>query len=137
MAIMGRSAGGQLAVLSGYENEFITFKAVVDYYGSINLTHGYYNPPFPDPINTRAVLENFLGGNPDQLPNLYKQASPINYVKPNLPPTLLIYAHRDHIVQSTAGKKMAQKLLKSGNCAIFLEIDWADCMLLIVFFWYQ
>ena len=134
MAIMGRSAGGHLALLSGYENDFITFQGVVDYYGPINLTHAYRNPPFPDPIDTRAVLRDFLGGNPDQLPDLYKQASPINHVKPDLPPTLLIYPQRDHIVQVTAGKKMAQKLLKSGNCAIFLEIDWADHAFDNVFF---
>ena len=134
MAIMGRSAGGQLAAISGYDNDFISFKAVVDYYGSINLTHGYYNPSFPDPINTRAVLESYLGDNPDNLPNLYKQASPINYVQDNLPATLLIYAKRDHIVQAIAGAKMAYKLTESGNCVVFLEIDWADHAFDSVFF---
>ena len=134
MAIMGRSAGGQLALLSGYENDFIKFKAVVDYYGSINLTHGYKYPPSPDPINTREVLESYLGDNPDNLPDLYQQASPINYVKANLPPTLLIYARRDHIVKASAGERMAYKLNDSGNCAIFLAIDWADHAFDTVFF---
>lgn len=134
MAIMGRSAGAQLALLSGYENDVINFKAVVDYYGSINLTHGYQYPPVPDPINTRKVLESYLGDNPDNLPDLYKQASPINHVKVNLPPTLLIYAKRDHIVKAKAGAKMAQKLTDAGNCAVFLAIDWADHAFDTVFF---
>ena len=134
MVIMGRSAGGQLAALTGYDNDIIAFKAVVDYYGPINLTHAYRNLPIPDPIDTRTILEEYLGDNPDKLPELYKQASPINYVQPNLPPTLLIYAHRDHIVQPTAGAKMAHKLTQAGNCAIFLEIDWADHAFDTVFF---
>lgn len=134
MAIMGRSAGAQLALLSGYENDVINFKAVVDYYGSINLTHGYNHPPFPDPINTRKVLESYLGDNPNNLPDLYKQASPINHVKANLPPTLLIYAKRDHIVKAKAGAKMAQTLTDARNCAVFLSIDWADHAFDTVFF---
>ena len=134
MAIMGRSAGGQLALLSGYQNDVIKFKAVVDYYSPINLPHAYRYLPFPDPINTRAILESYIGDNPDNLPDLYQQASPINYVKKNLPPTLLIYPQRDHIVQAAAGRKMAQKLTDSGNCAIFLEINWADHAFDTVFF---
>lgn len=64
LAIMGRSAGGHLAKLTAYQPDAIPFRAVVSYYGPSNLTEGYNEPPFPNPINTRAILHDFLAGAP-------------------------------------------------------------------------
>ncbi|MUG98179.1 alpha/beta hydrolase fold domain-containing protein [Scytonema sp. UIC 10036] len=126
IALMGRSAGGHLALLAAYQPDAIPVRAVVNYYGPVNLTKGYYDPPFPDPINTRAVLNAFLGGTPEELGELYQQASPINYVKPNLPPSLLVYAGQDHLVKPKFGRQLYEKLRAEGNDAIWLEIPWAE-----------
>ena len=80
IAVLGRSAGGHLALLAARQND-INLKGVIAYYSPINLPEAYRKPPVPDPINTRQVLQDFLGGSPDELPDLYQQASPINYVK--------------------------------------------------------
>ena len=136
VAIMGRSAGSQLAMLTGYQNDdrIIKFKAVIGYYGPIDLTHAYNYLPDPDPIDTRAVLLDYLGDNPANLPEAYKKASPINHVKGDLPPSLLIYASRDHIVQPEAGRKMTRKLREYNNKVVYLEIPWADHAFDTVFF---
>ncbi|OKH33018.1 esterase [[Phormidium ambiguum] IAM M-71] len=126
IALLGRSAGAHLAMLAAYQPDAIPVKAVVNYYGPVNLTKGYYDPPFPNPINTRNVLENFLGGTPEELPELYQKASPINYVKPNLPPTLLVYAGRDHLVKPKFGRQLYEQLKTSGNQVLWLEIPWAE-----------
>ncbi len=134
ISIMGRSAGGHLATLAAYQQNAIAFRSVVSYYGASNLTAGYYDPPVPNPINTRTVLKNFLGGTPEEVPELYRQASPINYPRPNLPPTLLVYGHRDHLVQVKFGRQLYDKLRATNNAAIFLEIPWAEHAFDIVFF---
>jgi acetyl esterase/lipase len=134
IAIMGRSAGGHLAMLTAYQQNIMSFQAVISYYSPVNLTQGYYDLPVPDPIDIRTVLENFLGGTPQELPELYQQASPINYIKPNLPPSLLIYAGRDHLVQGKFGRKIYDKLKTTKNPAIFLEIPWAEHAFDAVFF---
>ena len=126
MAVMGRSAGGHLATLAAYQQDAIPFRAVVNYYGPVNLTQGYYDPPFPNPIDTQTVLENFLGGTPKELPELYQKASPINYLRPNLPPSLLVYAGRDHLVQAKFGRQLYNKLKATENLAVRLEIPWAE-----------
>ena len=126
IAIMGRSAGGHLATLAAYEQGAMPFRAVVSYYAPSNLLEGFYNPPVPDPINTNAVLRDFLGGTPDEFLELYKTASPKNYVRPDLPPSLLIYAGRDHVVQPKFGRILYNQLQATGNRAIFLEIPWAE-----------
>ena len=134
MAIMGRSAGGHLAHLAAYKQDAIPFKAVVNYYAPVDLTEGYYDPPVPDPIGIHGVLENFLGGTPKEQPELYQQASPINYLRPDLPPSLLIYAGRDHLVQAKFGRGLYDKLRASDNTAVYLEIPWAEHAFDAVFF---
>lgn len=162
VVLMGRSAGAHLAMLAAYDTpkpNTPIIRAVVNYYGPVDLTAGYYDPPNPDPINSRSILRDFLGGTPDQVGELYKAASPITYVdryldkygdksvqkpvnnsvnKPtqnglsqtlpqgSLPPSLLIYGGKDHIVMAKFGKALAEKLVASGNQAMFLEIPWAD-----------
>ena len=133
MAIMGRSAGGHLASLAAYQ-DVISWQAVISYYGPTNLTEGYYDLPSPDPIDIQDVLENFLGGTPEELPELYQQASPINYIKPNLPPSLLVYPGRDRLVQAKFGRELYDKLITNDNTAILLEIPWAEHAFDAVFF---
>ena len=134
IAIMGRSAGGHLATLAAYQQNIISFRAVISYYSPVDLTEGYYDVPVPDPIDIQTVLENFLGGTPQELPELYQQACPINYVKSNLPPSLLIYAGRDHLVQGKFGRKIYNKLKATDNPAVLLEIPWAEHAFDAVFF---
>ncbi|MEG4485625.1 alpha/beta hydrolase [Microcoleus sp. D2_18a_B4] len=134
IALMGRSAGAHLAMLTAYDSSVLPVRAVVNYYGPNDLIRGYNDPPFPDAINVRAVLRAFLGGTPDELNELYRRASPINYIKPNLPPSLLVYAGRDHIVQPKFGRSLYQRLRATGDSlrdsfasrAILLEIPWAE-----------
>ena len=123
---MGRSAGGHLATLAAYQQNAFPFRAVVSYYGAVNLIGSYYDPPVPNPIDTQTVLENFLGGTPKEFPELYQQASPINYLRPNLPPSLLVYASRDHLVQAKFGRQLYNKLKSTDNRAVWLEIPWAE-----------
>lgn len=127
LALLGRSAGAQLAAIAAYQQpQIIPIRAVVNYYGPVNLTTGYENPPVPDPIDTRAVLRAFLGGTPNQVPDLYRLASPINYVRPDLPATLLVYAGRDHVVQAKYGYNLYRQLQATDNQAVWLEVPWSE-----------
>ena len=124
LAIMGRSAGGHLAKLAAYQPDAIPVRAVVSYYGPTNLIEGYNEPPFPNPINSQALLSDFLGGSAQQVPEVYQAASPFTYVRPNLPPSLLVYAQNDHVVQAKFGDRMYQKLRSVDNSTVFLNIPW-------------
>jgi acetyl esterase/lipase len=133
VAVIGRSAGAQLAMLAAYAPTPFPIRAVVDYYGPVDLTAGYYDPPTPDPIESKSVLRDFLGGTPQQFAELYRQASPLNTVKPDLPASLLIYGGKDHIIEAKFGKRLAQNLNAQGNRAVFIEIPWADHAFDVVF----
>ena len=124
MALMGRSAGSQLAMVAGLQDPGVS--AVISYYGPVNLTQGWREPPRPDPIGSRDVLETYLGGTPDQLPEEYRSASPISYVSPRAPRTLLIYGSRDHIVQPRYGRQLHDALVAAGASSELIEIPWGD-----------
>lgn len=127
LAIVGWSAGAHLALLAAYQPpEFAPFRAVVSYYGPIDLIAGYEDPPRPDPIHTRSILEAFLGGTPAQQPERYRAASPITQVRPGLPPTLLIYGSRDHIVKAQFGQALADRLHETGNTVCWISLPWAE-----------
>jgi acetyl esterase/lipase len=126
IALLGRSAGAHLAMLAAYRPDAPRIRAVVNYYGPVNLTKGYYDLPHPDPIDVRAVLKAFLGGSPDELPELYRQASPISYVSQPQPPSLLVYGGQDHIIQAKFGRTLGDRLQAVGSQVIFLEIPWAE-----------
>lgn len=129
MALVGWSAGAHLSMLAGFQGE-PGVKSIVDFYGPVDLAVGYENPPVPDPLDVQQVLRAFLGGPPSELPEAYAEASPITYVKSALPNTLpsmlLVYGGRDHIVEAKYGQALYERLLKSGNTAVWVRIPWAE-----------
>ena len=125
MALVGRSSGAQLALVTAYTGGD-QFAAVVSLYGPTDLAEGWRTPPSPDPLPVRPVLEALLGGTPADVPQLYEAASPVTYATGQVPPTLLIYGARDHIVESRFGRELHSRLQASGASSIFLEVPWAD-----------
>lgn len=133
IALLGRSAGAHLAMLAAYRPDAAPIRAVVNYYGPVDLIRGYDDLPHPDPINVRAVLKTFLGGSPQELPALYQLASPISYATQPLPPTLLVYGSRDSVVQAKFGQYLYERLQAIGSRAVLLEIPWAQHSFDVVF----
>lgn len=123
---MGRSAGAHLAMLASYTSDTIPWRAVVNYYGPVDLKKGYTDLPFPDPLDIRAVLQDFLGGTPAEVPKQYEIASPWHYIRPNLPPSLLVYARRDRLVKAQFGRDLYENLQRHNNRVILLEIPWSE-----------
>jgi acetyl esterase/lipase len=126
VALVGRSAGAQLAMMAAYDGPGPELAGVISYYGPVDLADGYRHPPSPDPIDVRGIEEAFLGGSPDQRPDRYRDASPIFRVSSAAPPTLLIYGRRDHVVLSRYGAMLDARLRSARATSIFLEIPWAE-----------
>jgi acetyl esterase/lipase len=126
VAMIGRSAGGQLALMAAYDAPALPIKAVVNLYGPTDLEDGYRRPPRPDPFDVRELEEALLGGSPDQVPQQYRDASPITHVSSASPPTLSIYGSRDHIVHPRYGTILHERLRQAGVKSVLLEIPWAE-----------
>jgi acetyl esterase/lipase len=126
VAMIGRSAGAHLALMAAYDSPAVPIRAVVNLYGPTDLEDGYRRPPRPDPFDVRAIEEALLGGTPDQVPQQYRDASPITHVSTASPPTLSIYGSRDHIVHPRYGTMLHERLRRAGVKSVLLEIPWAE-----------
>ena len=141
IALMGRSSGGHLAMMAAYDStRGVPVRAVVDYYGPVNLAGGYASPPRPDPLDVRAVLRAFLGGTPAEVPERYRDASPITLVQRaaaagrTLPPTLIVHGTRDHLVRVRFSRELHAALRGAGARSALIEIPWAEHAFDAVFF---
>lgn len=133
LALVGRSAGGHLALLAAYERDGEPVSAVVSYYGPVDLTAGYRHPPVPDPLDGRRLDEAFLGGTPDDMPDRYAAASPITHVSPQSPPTLLIQGADDHVVAPQFAARLQDALRAAGVRSALLEIPHAEHSFDVIF----
>jgi acetyl esterase/lipase len=126
LALVGRSAGAQLALVAAYRDLKGTVDGVISYYGPVDLAEGWRVPPVPDPLDVRPVLEAYLGGTPDSHRDRYREASPITHASASAPPTLLLYGTRDHIVEARFGRALHDRLVAAGATSVLLEIPWSE-----------
>jgi len=125
LALLGRSAGGQLSLLAAYSKgdprfpasclaaESQTVRAVISFYAPTDLIWGFDNPANRAVIDGRGTLSRFLGGNPhesDEIKNRFRVASPVNQVTGETPPTLLVHGGHDQLVRSENMYFLADKL---------------------------
>jgi len=99
---------------------------LISYSGAIDLVNGYKYPPKPDPIGVRSVITAYMGATPDLDPQGYRAASPIDQVRSGLPPTLLIYADRDHVVDFGSAEMFRDALRTNGDDVTFVELPWTE-----------
>jgi acetyl esterase/lipase len=126
IAMIGRSAGAQLALVAAYQAGAPLVRAVVSYYGPTDLAEGWRQPPRPDPLDVRSILETYLSGTPDTAAARYRDASPVTYATRRVPPSLLLYGARDHVVAPRFGRELDGRLREAGARSVLLEIPWAE-----------
>lgn len=124
-AILGHSSGGELAALVAFDPRS-PVRALISYSGAIDLTMGWKYPPVPDPIGVRAVIEGYIGDTPAHAPDRYRAASLLDHVRPGLPPVLLIYGARDHVVDIRYAWKFRDALRAVGTRVTFVQLPWTE-----------
>lgn len=102
-AVLGVSAGGQVALVLGFEREV---SAVVNYYGPSDL-RGL----------TAPAVSAYLGS---ERP---KRASPVLAVAPGCPPVLSIHGREDEVVPVEQSRSLTRALGAAGVPAELYEVD--------------
>ncbi len=108
--LLGRSAGAQIALLAAYTLKNENIKGVISYYGPADMIWGYAVPSNPMVLNSRQVMEDYLGGTYTQVPANYAASSPILQVNAQSVPTLLIHGKNDVLVAFEHSKRLNAKL---------------------------
>lgn len=125
VAVVGYSAGGHLAAMVGLASDDPTLKtdcaagttgppnAVVA--GSANYDLRGTPPDF-------WLAEEYLGGDPDDLPEVYSKASPITHVGPGKPPFLIVIGTDDLLIVEEQSQALRVALNAAGNEARVLQV---------------
>jgi len=125
IVLLGRSAGAQLALLAGYTGNDPSIKGVVSLYGPTDQKWGWDNPSNPRVYNSAETLSAFLNGDPKTQPEAYRRSSPLNFVGPKTPPTLMIHGTQDPLVSSRQSLRLDSALVAGKRPHLFIELPWA------------
>jgi acetyl esterase/lipase len=123
--LLGKSAGAQLALLEAYAGGDKSIRGVISFYGPTDLPYAYAHPTNPRVANIRRLLEDYLGGSPEEKDEAYRDASPINFASPHSPPTLLVHGSRDDMVQLAHSERLASRLKELSVPHLLVRLPWA------------
>lgn len=121
IGVVGFSAGGHLAALLGttdksagfdtelYAEQSSQVKCVVDFFGPSDLSL-YADTPGIE----QAFMKPLLGGTFDKRPELFRKASPVEYVTKDAAPFLIFHGTADFVVPYVHSTKLHAKLKAAG-----------------------
>ncbi len=128
IGIAGASAGGHLVALVGATNghkglegdvggnldQSSDVQAIVSYYGASNFMT-ILSQSTPHGLRVRVpALELFIGGRPEEVPDLARLASPVFHVDKHDPPLLLIHGDQDPQMPINQSHELHGKYLELG-----------------------
>ncbi len=123
--LLGRSAGAQIAMLAAYTLHDPALKGVIEFYGPVDMVWGYSIPSNPLIMDSRKVMNDYVGGSYAQVPQKYYDSSPLFFVDKNSPPTLMIHGINDPLVTYIHSIKLSAKLSENHIPYFWLKLPWA------------
>ena len=137
VTVLGRSAGGHLALMAAYapadpelpatcDAGDTTVDSVVALYAPTDLSWGYKYPASKWVSDGRGKIRAFLGGGPDETGDRYRALSPLERVTTAAPRTLLAHGGRDQLVPHGHMGLLAARLRAMGVPCETLFIPYAQ-----------
>ena len=136
IAVTGGSAGGHLAALvaltpndpryqAGFEQADTSVQAAVPFYGVYDFTNRFGS--FPRVFMRRLLQAHVMKAFLDEEPEKFSQASPIDQVRPDAPPFLVIHGDKDTLAPLLDARHFAERLGSiSKSPALYAEIKGAQ-----------
>jgi acetyl esterase/lipase len=123
--LLGRSAGAQIALMSAYTLHDPAIRGVIDFYGPGDMVWGYSIPSNPLVMNSRKVMEDYLGGTYQTHRSNFEASSPVLHVTAQSPPTLLIHGKNDALVAYEHSRRLNTRLGTERVNHYLLTLPWA------------
>lgn len=134
-ALLGRSAGAQIALVAAYSDDGLApscevptapVRAVVSIYGPTDLAWAHDHPYVPDVVRGVEAVETYLGGAPSAVPDAYRRATPQTWITAASPPTLLVHGTGERCVRPDNATMLAAALTAQGRPVRTLLVPFAD-----------
>lgn len=124
IVLLGRSSGGHLALLAAYRLGHRAIRGVIALYAPTDLVWSWQRPASPRLMDSNRILTDFLGGTLEDNPEAFRAASPIAWVRKDVPPTLLVHGGNDELVSPLQSRRLAYGLGQAGARWRLLELPW-------------
>ena len=124
IVLLGRSAGGHLALLAAYSTPDPSIRGVISFYGPTDLVWGWEHPAPPRVYDSRGTLRDLTGGAPAERTDVYRDASPVSFLNAAIP-TLLVHGVRDPLVSVEHSRMLADSLQRRAEAVTYIELPWA------------
>jgi acetyl esterase len=137
IALMGDSAGGNLAINVGFAaaagrvtgdcpSPVPVPSAIAVQYPAVDV-ESIYTDGFPIPgFEPEALVEDYLGGPPERFPERVAAVSSASYITPEAPPTLIILPEKDSLVVARGTEAFAQAAQAAGGDLRLVRIPFAN-----------
>lgn len=123
--LLGRSAGGQIALCAAYTLNDPSIKGVISYYAPCDMVWGAKITGNKLVLNTDQVFADYLGGSYDQFADKYYESSAVQHVTSHSPPTLIIHGDNDCMVSYTHSVHLDSALTANHVGHYFLNLPGA------------
>lgn len=123
--LLGRSAGAQIAMAAAYSFNDTRIRGVIGFYGPSDMIWGYHNPSSKLIMDSKKIMEDYLGGTYSQIRNKYIESSPLELLNARSVPTLLIHGENDPLVAYEHSRRMNLKLNNVQIPHYLLTLPWA------------
>jgi acetyl esterase/lipase len=125
LVLLGRSAGAQLVLQAAYTVTDKDIKGVVSFYAPADMVWGYSLPCNKLIMDSRKVLDEYIGVSCFVDESKYTAASPIEHITADAPPTLLLHGEPDVMVAFEQRRRLNEKLNKLGVKHLLVDLPWA------------
>jgi acetyl esterase/lipase len=124
-AVLGRSAGAQIAGVLAYTMRENAPRGLVSLYGPTDLRLAWQSSKPGAILEPLTLLRNYLGGSPHEVPEQYQTGSPLLHATAASCPTLLAHGQADKLVWHRQSERLAARLRELGVPVAFLSLPWA------------
>ena len=122
--LIGRSAGGQISLLTAYSKQIPELKGVISFYAPADMVWGWSLPGNPLVLDSRKVMKDFVGDTCENAPDKFAASSPIEFVSENSPPTLLIHGDNECMVAYEHSVRLSAKLKNKNVEHYLVTLPW-------------
>jgi acetyl esterase/lipase len=117
IGVIGWSSGGHLALMLGLTDPSDGLEGEcgdLQYSSNVKVVVSLAGPTELKSCGHEMSCRSFLGGTPDEIPEVYRKASPVTYVDNDDPPVLIIHADNDHSVPYKQAEILDAKMNEAG-----------------------
>jgi acetyl esterase/lipase len=123
--LMGRSAGGQIALQAAYLERDPAVRGVISFYAPADMVLGYRFPCSPLILDSPRLMEAYLGAGGEKGLAAAALASPLETLSAGAPPTLLLYGRPDVLTTWLHSEHLRRKLERLGVRHFEVDLPWS------------